>query len=233
MMKICFVFASRSRPQRFFAVLENIRDMTLDKDYFVVAKLDEDDHVMTREGGRLKDYPEVIVKWGYSKSKIAAINRDMDRLPEWEILINVSDDQLFIERGFDRIIKEHMTDQDLFLHFSEPYSNSQATKSGGNEVCVMSIIGRTYYERDRFIYHPAYYSLFCDEEATQVAKLRGCYKYIPEPIFCHYHYSQSDPSFRIKKDALYQRNDTYRQDERIFNERKKINFGLKNEEIVL
>ena len=232
-MRICFNLASRSRPARFFAVLENLRDMTLDKDYFVVFKGDEDDFEMWSQRGRLLQYPEVIKMWGHSKSKIHAINRDLNNLPEYDIICNLSDDQLFIERGFDRKIKEQMTNFDLFLHFSEPYSNSQASKVGGDEIAVMHIVGKDYFLRDNYIYYPGYYSLWCDNEATAVAKLRGCYKYIPEPIFAHYHYSQSDPSFRIKKDALYQRNDTYRQDERIFNERKKINFGLKPQEIVL
>jgi hypothetical protein len=226
-MTICFVFASRSRSARFYSVLENIRDMSTDSGYFIVAKIDEDDPEFNKYLSRIKDYPEVILKIGYSKSKIDAINRDFDRLPHYDIICVVSDDQLFIERGFDRKIKEQFSDGlDWFLHFKEPYANSQASKHGGEEVCVMSIIGKEYYDRDGYVYFPKYYSMFCDEEATQVAKIRGRYKYIEEPIYCHYHYSQSDPTFRIYKDQLYKRNDTYRQDEKIFIDRKKINFGL-------
>lgn len=217
-MTIAFVFASRSRPARFFSVLENIREMTLDKDFFVVAKLDEDDEPMVKEKGRLKDYPEVIVKWGYSKSKIHAINRDLDRLPEFDLIVNVSDDQLFIERGFDRIIKSKFTEPDLFIHFPDSFA--------GSRVSTMSVLDKAYYERDKYIYYPGYYSMFCDEEETIKSQMRGRYKFCEEQIFDHWHYSHTNPDRRIRKDELYKRNDTYRKDEVIFNERKKINFGL-------
>lgn len=225
-MTILFNFASRSRPDRFFAVLNNIREMTTGKDYSVVAKLDEDDEPMMKRRKEIDGYPEVIQRWGYSKSKIHAINRDLDRLPDYQILVNISDDQLFIERGFDRIVKSHMTeDLDLFLHFKDSYA--------GDRVATMSIMGRTYFERFGYIYNPSYYSLWCDNEAGEVAKLLGKYKLCDEFIFDHWHYSHHNPDKRIFKDALYKRNDTYRQDERIFNERKKINFGLPVNEIVL
>lgn len=146
--------------------------MTLDKDYFVVFKGDEDDTEMWQQRGRLINYPEVIKMWGYSKSKIHAINRNLDKLPEWHILVNVSDDQLFIQKGFDRIIKSKFTEPDLFLHFPDSFA--------GSRVATMSIIDKAYYQRDNYIYFPGYYSMFCDEEETEKAKMRGRYKLCDE-----------------------------------------------------
>jgi hypothetical protein len=51
----------------------------------------------------------------------------------------------------------------------------------------MSILGRQYFERFGYIYHPDYISLYCDNEQMDVAKLLGCYKYINKNIFHHLH----------------------------------------------
>lgn len=215
-LRICFCFASRSRPQQFFAVLDNIREMSASDNYFVWAKLDEDDGSMMAAVAyqKLAEYPELQVKWGRSKNKTHAINRDLDNLPPFDIMICMSDDQLFTVKGFDDIIRKNMpADLDGFLHFPDNYKKAS--------VCTMSIMGANYFKRFNYIYHPAYYSLWCDNEATEVAKLLDKYIYIPEQIFEHNHYSTGRP-----KDQLYKRNDTYRRDRVIYKQRKEKNFDL-------
>lgn len=217
-MTICYSFASRSRPERFFETLDNIAQMSASTDYFIVAKLDNDDGHMNNGcvKQRLADnYPNVIVKWGMSKSKIHAINRDLDNLPPWSIMICLSDDMRFRTPGFDNIIRPHMpANLDGFLHMYDDYAKDR--------VCTVSILGRKYYERDGYIYHPDYYSMWCDDEAHAVAVARGCYIPIPGEIE-HLHYTNDR---KAVKDELYWRNDTYNKDKEVFEQRKARGFDL-------
>lgn len=222
-MTILFNFASRSRPDKFFETIINIESMTDGTDHFIVAKLDSDDELMNNAEvrGRISNYERnsrLIVKWGTSTSKIHAINRDLNDgdLPKWGILINMSDDMKWGTFGFDDIIRRHMpVNLDGFLHVPDDYAQDR--------VCTTSIIGYRYYQRDMYVYHPDYYSMWCDDEATEVAKARGCYIQVPGVHLEHLHYTNMG---KAGKDALYRRNDTYLADKRIYEERKARGFDL-------
>lgn len=219
-MTILFNFASRSRPDKFFETLDNIVQNCVSNDYYIVCKLDEDDTTMTDANVRRKllTYPKIIVKWGASTSKIHAINRDLNDgdMPHWDILVNVSDDMRFKTYGFDDIIRKHMPENlDAFLHVPDDFA--------GDRVCTTSIIGYRYYQRDMYVYNPAYYSMWCDNEAHEVAVARSCYIKVPGIRLDHLHYTNAG---KASKDALYRRNDTYLADKRIYEERKAINFNL-------
>lgn len=217
-MTICYSFASRSRPDRFFETLDNIQTMSAQQDYFIVAKLDDDDTAMNNDlvRARIASYPSVIVRWGTSKSKIHAINRDLDNLPHWDILICASDDMRFRTYGFDELIRLHMpADLDGFIHLQDDYAKDR--------VCTVSIIGCKYYQRDNFIYPDCYYSMWCDDDVTAVAKIRDKYILVPGIHIEHLHYTNNA---KAKKDELYWRNDTYNADKKIFEQRKAMNFGL-------
>lgn len=222
-MTILFNFASRSRPDQFFQTLDNLIVNCASTNYFIVAKLDDDDMAMNDPLIRQKiadNYPMVIVKWGASESKIHAINRDINDvgLPHWDILVNVSDDMRFKTYGFDDIIRKHMPESlDALLHFPDDYAKER--------VCTCAIIGYRYYQRDMYVYRPnCYYSMFCDDEQTDVSKIRSCYIFVPDAIEIeHLHYTNMG---KASKDALYRRNDTYLADKRIYEERKARNFDL-------
>lgn len=218
-MTICYSFASRSRVDRFFDTLNNIIEMSASRDFFIVAKLDTDDMTMTTDEVQeriAKGYPMVIVKWGQSNSKIHAINRDLDNIPHWDIMICASDDMRFRTYGYDDIIRQHMpADLDGYLHIPDDYAKER--------VCTVNITGRTYHERDGNIYNPCYYSMWSDDEATAVAKIRGKYILVHGVSIEHLHYTNNA---KAKKDELYWRNDTYNADKAIFEQRKAINFGL-------
>jgi hypothetical protein len=218
-MTICYSFASRSRPERFFETLDNIIVQSASTDFFIVAKLDEDDMTMNDPLIKQKiadNYPMVIVKWGMSKSKIHAINRDLDNIPDWSILICASDDMRFRTPGFDNIIRQHMpADLDAFVHCPDDYAKER--------VCTVSILGRKYYERDGHIYYDGYYSMWSDDEETEKAKIRKRYILVPEVKIEHLHYTNDR---KAVKDELYWRNDTYNKDKEVFEQRKARNFDL-------
>ena len=89
----------------------------------------------------------------------------------------------------------------------------------------MSVIGRDYFNRDGYIYYPEYITECCDDEAQEVAKLRGCYKFVDIEIFNHLH-----PAYnKAEWDRNYADNltlDKQSHDRDLLAKRRAINFGL-------
>lgn len=225
-MKILFKLATRSRPKKMFECIQNIKDNVDDDNYLILISYDIDDNTMQWDKIRAKftamQNGNLIAVCGQSKNKIDAINRDMKPHWLWDILINTSDDMTFVRKGFDNIIRADMSaqfpDGDGFLHYNDGNQRDR--------VSTMSIMGRKYYDRFGYIYHPSYESLFCDEEATQVAKILGKHRYMGDiPLFRHLH-----PAWGLGEyDEQYQRTESRKvwiADENNFNERKARNFDL-------
>jgi hypothetical protein len=192
--KILFKYASRSRTQKFFVGLDNILTNLSDLNNFcILISLDIDDYSMNNKEtiNRLVEYvnkyPEkIIIKFGNSKNKIDAINRDVNEIKEkfnFDILVNFSDDMEFIEHSFDDIIRGKFfmfyPDTDGNIYFNDGFT--------GERLSTMSIIGRKYYDKFNYIYHPSYHSLWCDNEYTEVAKRSEKIIYFHERIFNHNH----------------------------------------------
>lgn len=164
-------------------------------------------------------YPEVILCLGYSKSKIHAINRDIPN--GWDIIVNTSDDIMWKPGAGLEIIRAY--EPDTFLHFPEPYAESQADKRKRDSTCVVSIMDKLYYERFGYIYNPEYKSLYCDNEATEVAKMLGRYKFVDKVICEHLHFINK----KTVKDEQYRLNYLSAEaDQQTFYKRKKMKFGL-------
>jgi len=212
-------FASRSRPDKFLAAVENIELKIGSKaNYQILAKLDNDDASM--QFMRNHSINNLTVAWGDSKSKIHAINRDIPKF-SWNILVNMSDDMYFTQLGFDETIREafenpkgstRIYDLDQCIHF--PDGNT-------TEIITMSILGRKYFDRFGYVYHPEYTSLWCDNEQTDVAKMLGKYKFVDKNIFEHRH-----PAFgKGAMDAQYKHTESYFYiDKDVYDKRKQFNF---------
>lgn len=206
-MRILYNFASRSRPDKFIACIDNIYANQRHDDYVIIASLDTDDNTMNNELiiNKLKQYDKLIPIWGESKNKIDAINRSVAQAPEWDILVNMSDDMLFIANGFDKMIidafrhphPEIIFDLDQIVHFPD--------QNQGRNCMTMHICGKKYYDRDGFIYNPRFKSLWCDIVAQEVGQIRGKYKFVNERIFDHRH-----PSFRqCEYDNQYRKTESW------------------------
>lgn len=217
-MTIAYVFASRSRPEKFFECLHNIRDHSASSDYFVWAKLDEDDETMNNDAVKelLKAFPEVTVKWGNSTGKIHAINRDLDGMPHFDIIACQSDDMVFHYYGFDKVFREHCGPDD-YLHLPDGYANEKLS--------TYTIMGRDYFNRFGYIYHPDYESVYADNEQFEVAKKLGRHKFVNIRVLTHAHaiWGHGVPDELLKKTenpVVYQR------DHQIYLRRKANNFDL-------
>lgn len=226
---ILIKYATRGRPELFKRGIMNIINlMSQTMDYRVLVSADLDDKTMTSPDiiNFCKDYPKVILIHGDSRNKVHAINRDMEFVEEypWEILVNFSDDMKFTVRSWDIIIRQRIKDAfqgslDCFLHFNDGFV--------GPALATMSIIGREYYRRDKYIYHPSYKSVSCDAEAYYVAIARKRHVYFNEIIFLHNHPANHPGHSDIKIDHIYRHNERFAdEDTKNYFERLNNDFDL-------
>ena len=234
-MKIIYSFPSRSRPEKFKACMENIKEMSDDSDYTVLVKGDSDDASMNNADMwnwlSKNHYGHYVNFWEHSKNKIHAMNRNLDFLVPGigDIIIGMSDDMKFTERGFDNIIRkdmrDHFPDLDGVLHYNDGMQKSN--------VMTMSIMGREYFNRTGYIYHPEYASLWCDVEATEVAFMLDRYKYMSNDniIFRHMHpvwkLAEWDEQYRKSESA-----DLYAADKAVILARRARKYDLDPSEII-
>lgn len=157
---------------------------------------------------------------GTSSGKIHACNRDMSKaIPNWDIVVLLSDDMLCQVNGWDDVLRFEMQDNypdlDGVLWHSDGYTFDKLN--------TMCILGRKYFERFNYIYHPAYKSLWCDNEFMDVANALEKQTYFPQVLFKHEHPANTGQG----NDDLYRINDSYyHEDGATYNKRKSVNFGL-------
>lgn len=196
--RLLFKFASRGRPLLFERGLRSILENAVSSSLRVLCSLDSDDPSLVDYWRSVEAVGDAKVRVcvGRSLSKVDAINRDVLEFHEpWDILVNMSDDMVFTARGFDDVIR-HAFGQglDRFVHFNDG--------NQGSSLCTMSVLGREYFKRFGYIYHPSYSSLWCDVEAHEVAKELGRYVYMGDAVslFRHLH-----PEFGLApNDARYE-----------------------------
>ena len=224
-MKILFNYTTRSRRSNFLRGIESIINNISDKfNYHILISVENEFNDSCMHPLPTLDCPHSYrVNPNKSTTKIDAINRDLNEfllLYDADIIINMSDDMVFNRKGFDNVIRSQFglaldfINLDLCLHLPD---------GNRNDLITMSILGRVYYERFKYIYHPEYKSLYCDNEQTDVSKLLGCYKYVNENILLHLHPAYNKAAF----DAQYQFTESFgSEDERTYLNRKQINFGI-------
>ncbi len=216
-MLIHYNFATKNRPQKMAEAIGTIIDLSADINYSIGLTIDDDD-LTTLNSQQLADIlqsDQIKVNPGRSSSKVHAINRGM---AGWsgDIVVNMSDDMRFIKQEFDRdIIQAFQGDLDQFIHFPDGRVNQLLP--------TMSIMGRSYYERFNYIYHPDYKSLWCDNEAMDVAQQLGRYKYIDLQIFSHEHPAWTgEPA-----DALLMHTESFFEiDQETYRKRSKLGFPI-------
>lgn len=204
-MKYLIKLATRGRRIAFLRAIENIQQTFVGENYEILVSGDFDDPEMNN--------PDIIkfckatknitlVLWR-STSKVEAINRDMEYAHPWDVLINFSDDMSFQVKGWNEVMerrhKEVWGDSlDFFAHWNDGYV--------GEGLATMSVMGKTYWERDHYIYFPGYKSFSCDAEAMYVAQMRQRWHYFHEVLFLHQHPANAkgvpnDETYRINSQA--------------------------------
>lgn len=214
-------FPTRGRPEKFFKTLDIYYNLLSRKNNvkFLVT-CDNDDTTMNTPDvkKKLKQYNNLDVKYGNSKTKIEAINADIHD-EKFDILLLASDDMIPVVQNYDNIIVTEMCnnfpDFDGVLWFNDGVQ--------GNRLNTLCILGRAYYNRFNYIYNPEYKSLWCDTEFTQVGAILGKQKYFNNIIIQHVHYSVTG----VGNDETYIQNEKYESEDRCtFLKRQSQNFDL-------
>lgn len=173
--RILFKYPCRGREKMFFESLDSIYENVYDLDNFHVScTIDTDDEILTAPHVQLKlrEYSNLSIGWGLSDCKISAINRSMPDY-DFDILICWSNDMFWTFRGFDDYLRQMINgvfpDMDGLYHLPE--------MDAKDALNVLFICTRKYYDRFKYIYHPSYKSLWCDNESLAVAKMLNKYHY--------------------------------------------------------
>jgi hypothetical protein len=222
-MKLLIKFPTRGRKDKFFSTLNiyhnNCED--IENTEFLIS-IDSDDTEMNLEEvvNRISSYKNTKVVVGNSLSKIDAVNRDLNEFEnKWDILLLASDDMIPQVKGYDIIIKDNMLfnypDTDGVLWFNDGFQ--------GNRLNTLCILGKKYYERFNYIYHPDYKSCWSDNEFMAVGNILNKQSYLDQVIIKHEH-----PDWGYgKNDFVHQKNvSDFNYDLNVYNTRKNINFGL-------
>lgn len=209
-MKISVIHPSRGRPQQAFETANKWISKADDTfDYFLSFDSDEQDIYCKQFEG----YEDIMVGLnGPNKSAIEAINKAA-MLVRTDLFVVISDDFDCPEHWDTSLLKELEGKSDFVLKTDDLYQPTLVS---------LPIMDRIFYERYGYIYFPGYKHMFCDQEMTAVALMTG--KYLKSDLkFPHHHYTTG----KTPKDEINVRNDlTWRQGEKLFNERLKTNFGI-------
>ena len=222
-MKLLIKFPTRGRKDKFFSTLNiyhnNCED--IDNTEFLIS-IDSDDTEMNLEDvvNRISSYKNTKVVVGNSLSKIDAVNRDLNEFEnKWDILLLASDDMIPQVKGYDTIIRDNMSfnypDTDGILWFNDGFQ--------GNRLNTLCILGKKYYERFNYIYHPDYKSCWSDNEFMVVGNLLKKQSYIDQVIIKHEH-----PDWGYgKNDFVHQKNvSDFNYDLNVYKTRESNNFYL-------
>lgn len=218
--KLLIKIPTRSRPQRFFKYLdEYYKKLSGSIPYHFLITCDQNDPTMNtlQIKKRLDKYPHLSYFFGNSTSKIHAYNKDINKIKDWDIILVTSDDLLPMIQNYDKIIvdtmKNHFPNLDGVLNFKDVYADDLNT---------YPILGRNYYEKFGYVYHPHYKSLCCDNELTYISK-RLKKEYIDHRILLnHIH-----PEITHQLDTLYRHNESFgTQDKKTYDARKNALFNI-------
>lgn len=218
MIKISLIHPSRGRPQMAF---DNSRQWYQRRGHNVeyILSIDEDDPALDSykalyNTDGLSNFgidPKVIIN--KNRSAVDAIN-NAAKVATGDIFIVVSDDWELPENWGRLIIEAAWAKNDWIMYAPDGIQKW---------IITLPILDRHYYERFGYIYYPEYRHMFADTDLTCVADLTG--RKIEATIpFKHLHYSVS----KRQPDETSRRADkTWDQGERLFIERYKRNFDLK------
>lgn len=221
-MKLLIKFPTRGRKDKFFSVLKVYRDyLSGSNDVHFMINMDHDDDTMNNDSVKkeLDLFENLSYYYGESKTKIEAVNSDLEKYTDWDIVLLASDDMIPRIKGYDDIIIKNMISNfpntDGILFFNDGYQQ--------NKLNTLCILGKKYYERFGYIYNPEYKSCWADNEFMEVGYILKKQEYIDEVIIRHEH---PDWGFG-RQDLIHRQNiENYHYDRAVYLKNKKNNFGV-------
>ena len=133
---------------------------------------------------KITEYKNTKLVIGHSLSKIDAINRDLSDFGyDWDIVLIAADDTIPQIIGYDNIVRNDMVfnypDTDGILWYNDGFQEDTL-----NTLCIL---GKKYYKRFNYIYHPDYKSCWADNEFMTVGNILKKQSYFDQVIIKHEH----------------------------------------------
>jgi len=223
--RILIQFPTRQRPEKFIQVAKKYIDLLSDKDNWIMnISCDEDDFTMNnvpmiKRIFKLAPEDKVVLNFNANKNKIQAVNANISDF-DFDIVLLASDDMIPKERGYDNIIRKHFEtyfpDFDGVVHYDDGHQHDKLN--------TLSILGKSYFDKFGYIYHPSYISLWADNEFDEISRTLGKHRYIEQVIIKHEH---PGTNMNVINDDLYIKNNAFELADRTnYNQRKAMNFNL-------
>ena len=203
---------TRERPAQALAALALYRQMAgMPVAIEVVVDVDDESMLASDVLQRLCAL-DCVVTVGEHGSKVAAVNGG--RVSEWDALLLASDDMVPTAYGYARraveALVEHFPHFDGAVFFDDEYAHGSC--------CTLPVMGRHLHDQFGYVYDPAYESLCCDVEQTELLRAMGRLAYVDEVLIEHRHPAAG----KSRKDALYLRNDALHERDRVVYEARKV-----------
>lgn len=216
-MKFLFKFPSRGRPELFKKNLSRwINHLSGENEYLFLLSFDEDDETMNNQ--EIKDFLNGLpvnleYKFGKSKNKIDALNRDLEN-KDFDVIFPLIDDLEPVMKNFDQVIVDIFSKNsdglDSIINFACPRWH--------DKLICFPVMGRKYFDRFGYIMYPEYKSLGADNDFTYVAKLLGKEIFVLKTLFIH--------NFIIGDETELKNRNFTNEDFEVFAKRKERNFDL-------
>jgi hypothetical protein len=205
-MRFLLKFPSRSRPKLW---ADRVREWSSKSsgrnEINWLCSFDNDDSTMRHDQLPSVEIPRHVMlglNWGDSKTKVEAVNADMDKVKDvpWNVLILVSDDFHCLAYSWDEIMVKDMLASFPDLNGALLYGDGRQTNPPAT--CTFSVMGRPVYEEMGFIYHPAFKSVYCDNYYHDLMTRTNRLKFCDHPIVRHAWREENN-------DALMDRNEAH------------------------
>lgn len=214
MTKISLIHPSRSRPEKAFDTYsEWLKRCSSEHEIQHVLSLDLDDP-------KLHDYKKLFGSYiEYPNQNVVQAANAAAKYAQGEILLYLSDDFKCPE-NWDKLIVEAFGERVNEPCLLKVHDDLQEFKK---DVVTIPITTKALYDRLSYFFHPAYASMFCDQDIFWVCRNNGWLIERPDLVFEHHHYSNG----KSQKDETYTRSDkNWNQGLEVYNKRKKLNFPI-------
>lgn len=226
-LKILVAMPTRNRPERALRALSLAMQHQMGTGVVHYHLLiDQDDEYLAEYKSLVdafaSEHVTLAISMNKEQTKITACNESVSSFKgDWDILLLLSDDFMCEYPSWDLRVREAYRLSALSREFDLDmvyFTNDGFTFPTLN---TLPILGKTYYDRFGYVYHPSYKSWYCDNEMMMVSRRLVKEKMDRIVLFRH------DHPFRTgaKTDPLYIKNDAYQyEDRKNFEHRQSVNF---------
>lgn len=222
---IIIKYASRSRPEFFKQCLNQwIGMLSGQHNVTFVCSFDDDDGTMKTDSMLAfinEKRKEVRIDVYYNpqpQTKISAINANLASYSA-DMIVLCQDDMEVLHHAYDDLLVKY-----LFYYFPDGDGilnpRLKSTEDRWRTIVALPVLGWKYYEQFNYIYHPAYSSLYADNELQLVATRMGKIAHANDCLIINHNWDKISDQLRHHTESLYET------DYKIFNQRQANSFDL-------